>query len=62
MKKFNLDKKNLLISIDRILKNSFFSDYPFGYVITDHGNNIVGFMGTIFSKRILSPTLKSSVN
>ena len=40
--------------IDRILKNSFISDYPFGYVITDHGNNIVGFMGTIFSKRIFN--------
>ena len=38
--------------IEKVLKNNFISDYPFGYIIKDLKNNIVGFMGTIFSKRI----------
>ena len=38
--------------INKVLKNNFISNYPFGYIIKDLKNNIVGFMGTIFSKRI----------
>ena len=40
------------LKINKVLANSFISDYPFGYVVKDHKNNIVGFMGTIFSKKI----------
>jgi len=38
-------------SIDKLLKNSFISDYPLGYVMINEKNNIVGFMGTIYSRR-----------
>ena len=38
--------------INKVLKNNFISTRPLGYVIKDNKNNIVGFMGTIFSKRI----------
>ena len=38
--------------IKKILKNNFIPDYPMGYVMKDKKNHIVGFMGTIFSKRI----------
>ena len=38
-------------SINKVLENSFISDYPLGYVITNENKTIVGFMGTIYSKR-----------
>jgi len=38
--------------IIKVLKNSFVTNYPLGYIIKNHKNNIVGFMGTIFSKKI----------
>ncbi len=40
------------LEIEKILLNNFISDYPFGYIIKDQNNKIVGFMGTIFSKKI----------
>jgi len=41
------------LEINKILANNFISDYPFGYAIKDTtNNNVVGFMGTIFSKKI----------
>ena len=39
------------LEINKILTNSFVFDYPFGYIIKDNKNNVVGFMGTIFSKK-----------
>ena len=36
---------------NKVLKNSFISDYPIGYVMKNENNNIVGFMGTIYSRR-----------
>ena len=38
--------------IIKVIKNSFLSNHPLGYIIKNHENNIVGFMGTIFSKKI----------
>ena len=38
-------------SINKLLKNSFISDYPLGYVMKNENNNVVGFMGTIYSRR-----------
>ena len=38
-------------SINKVLENSFISDYPLGYVITNENKTNVGFMGTIYSKR-----------
>ena len=38
--------------IIKVIKNSFLANYPLGYIIKNHKNNIVGFMGTIFSKKI----------
>ena len=40
--------------INKILENNFIPDYPLGYVMKDKKNHIVGFMGTIFSKRIFA--------
>jgi len=39
------------LEINKVLINSFVSDYPFGYVIKNKKNNVVGFVGTIFSKK-----------
>ena len=33
--------------IETVLKNNFISSYPFGYIMKNKKNNIVGFMGTI---------------
>ena len=41
------------LEINKILTNNFLSNHPFGYAIKDNNNNVVGFMGTIFSKKIL---------
>ena len=38
-------------SINKILRNSFISDYPLGYVMKNENSNVVGFMGTIYSRR-----------
>lgn len=38
-------------SIDKLLENSFISDYPLGYIMINEKNNVVGFMGTIYSRR-----------
>jgi len=38
-------------SINKVLENNFISDYPLGYIITNESKTIVGFMGTIYSKR-----------
>lgn len=35
--------------IETILQNHFVTNYPIGYVIKNGNNNIIGFMGTIFS-------------
>jgi len=40
--------------VEKILSNNFLSDYPLGYIIKDKKNEIVGFMGTIFSRRNLN--------
>ena len=37
--------------IETVLKNNFIPSYPFGYVLKNQENTIVGFMGTIFSIR-----------
>ena len=39
--------------IESILKNNFIRSYPFGYIMKNKKNSIVGFMGTIFSIRAL---------
>ena len=39
--------------IETVLKNNFISSYPFGYIMKNKKNNIVGFMGTIFSIRTM---------
>ena len=39
--------------IEIILKNNFLHNYPFGYALIDQHNEIVGFMGTIFSMRTI---------
>ena len=38
--------------IEIILKNNFIPIYPFGYILKNKKNDIVGFMGTIFSIRV----------
>ena len=38
-------------SINRLLKTGFISDYPLGYVMKNENNDVVGFMGTIYSRR-----------
>lgn len=38
-------------SINKILRNNFTSDYPLGYAMINENNNVVGFMGTIYSRR-----------
>ena len=40
--------------IQKILNNNFISNLPIGYVIIDKTKKIVGFMGTIFSKKIIN--------
>ena len=40
--------------IENILNNNFISSLPLGYVIIDKTKKIVGFMGTIFSKKIIN--------
>jgi hypothetical protein len=40
--------------IENVLKNNFISNLPLGYVIIDREKKIVGFMGTIFSKKIIN--------
>jgi len=40
--------------IKNILNNNFISNLPIGYVIIDRTEKIVGFMGTIFSKKIIN--------
>ena len=37
--------------IETILKNNFIPSYPFGYIMRNKKNDIVGFVGTIFSIR-----------
>ena len=51
-----LKKQNFLKfpQVEKILRNNFLSEYPLGYIIKDKKNEIVGFMGTIFSRRNLS--------
>ena len=46
-----LKKQNYLkfSKIEKILQNNFISNHPIGYVIKNQNNDIVGFMGTIFS-------------
>jgi len=39
--------------IEIILKNNFIPSYPFGYIMKNKKNDIVGFMGTIFSIRAI---------
>ena len=38
------------------LKNNFNNKFPFGYVVINQFNNIVGFLGTMFSNRTESET------
>jgi hypothetical protein len=46
-----LKKQNYLdfSKIEIILQNHFVTNYPIGYVIKNENNDIIGFMGTIFS-------------
>jgi len=39
------------INFEIVLRSNFLKDYPIGYVLSTNSNNIVGFMGTIFSSR-----------
>ena len=38
-------------NIETLIKNNFISNHPIGYVLKNKNNEIVGFMGTIFSIR-----------
>tara|TARA_B100000029_G_C17543480_1_gene947573 strand:- start:104 stop:1018 length:915 start_codon:yes stop_codon:yes gene_type:complete len=40
--------------VSSILKNNFEPKYPIAYIMEDQNDNVVGFMGTIFSKRVLN--------
>ena len=37
--------------IKKFIQNEFLSDYPFGFVVLDKNNKIIGFLGTMFSSR-----------
>ena len=37
--------------LENILKNNFIKEFPFGYVLMTHFDEIVGFLGTMFSDR-----------
>ncbi len=39
--------------IKKFINNHFLSDYPFGFIILDSKKNISGFLGTMFSSRLI---------
>ena len=43
-------------TIETFLKNNFNAKYPFGYVVINQFDEIVGFLGTMFSNREESET------
>ena len=43
-------------TIEIFLKNNFNNKFPFGYVIINQSDEIVGFLGTMFSNRIQNET------